>query len=114
MNPGFQYAVVVSLLEIYNERCYDLFAGPPSYQNGAFVPDKRQELQIQYENGRVRVNNLKEVTLPDLESAAGVLRVGLQNRQTAMTAANELSSRSHSVFIIKLVRLDPEVTRITH
>lgn len=43
-----------------------------------------------------------EVRVSTLEEAVGVLRDGARHRMTAATLMNEVSSRSHSIFTLRL------------
>uniref|UniRef100_A0AAR2LA73 Kinesin-like protein n=1 Tax=Pygocentrus nattereri TaxID=42514 RepID=A0AAR2LA73_PYGNA len=50
--------------------------------------------------------DLRWVNVQTPEEASKVLRVGNRNRSAAATKMNQSSSRSHSIFTIKLMRLD--------
>ena len=61
--------------------------------------------------------DLMEVKVESVEEAINLLRVGLHHRHTAETRLNYASSRSHSIFTIKLLRVAqgfkrPKVTRV--
>ncbi len=51
----------------------------------------------------VQVLGLEEFGCADLPSALALLQRGVQNRSTAATLCNKNSSRSHSVFTLKVV-----------
>lgn len=44
----------------------------------------------------------REVRVSTLEEAVGVLRDGAKHRMTAATLMNQASSRSHSIFMLRL------------
>lgn len=48
---------------------------------------------------------LQEVQVDNVEEAMLLLRLGLQHRHVAQTKLNYSSSRSHSIYTIKLIRL---------
>ncbi len=92
-DPGSEFTVKVSFLEIYRETIRDLL-------------DPRNS------NMRVRESATEGVYVEDLTSeyAAGasdileLLAIGTKNRATGSTAMNAASSRSHSVFQIALTQ----------
>jgi 3D (Asp-Asp-Asp) domain-containing protein len=53
----------------------------------------------------VYVKDLTEKPMTGLEDAQNILAAGQKNRQVAQTSLNQDSSRSHSVFTIKLIRV---------
>eukprot|EP00743_Colponemidia_sp_Colp-15_P003013 GILK01003258.1.p1 GENE.GILK01003258.1~~GILK01003258.1.p1 ORF type:complete len:1210 (-),score=339.90 GILK01003258.1:490-4023(-) len=87
----------VSNYEIYNEHVYDLLEEIPA------KPLPRPLLKLKEDSqGRVYVYNLKEVRIRNLIEAESILKQGQMNRASAETALNNLSSRSHMVFTMKL------------
>ncbi|KAG0196846.1 hypothetical protein BGX28_009689 [Mortierella sp. GBA30] len=50
------------------------------------------------------INGLKEIEVRTLDEAFLVLRAGLRQRQAHSTLTNEYSSRSHSIFTIKVLK----------
>eukprot|EP00742_Colponemidia_sp_Colp-10_P006070 GILJ01006495.1.p1 GENE.GILJ01006495.1~~GILJ01006495.1.p1 ORF type:complete len:1156 (-),score=289.92 GILJ01006495.1:2484-5783(-) len=87
----------VSNYEIYNEHVYDLLEEIPA------KPLPRPLLKLKEDaQGRVYVYNLKEVRIRNLVEAESILKQGQMNRASAETALNNLSSRSHMVFTMKL------------
>ena len=53
----------------------------------------------------VVVAGLQEFQVSNVEEAMLLLRLGLQHRHVAHTKLNYNSSRSHSIYTIKLIRL---------
>ena len=94
-------SVVVSFLEIYNEKVLDLLS-----------KDRRVKCEIQAtagDDGEVFVKGLREVEVRGVDDAFALLKVGQAARAKARTALNADSSRSHSVFCVKLVDADGRV-----
>lgn len=85
------YECACTYLEIYNEKIYDLLKGDGEPKG------LRQDLQ----NG-IYVQGLYEATIGNEQDAMEQLRVGGKNRTVGITNMNHESSRSHSVFTIKL------------
>jgi hypothetical protein len=92
--PGTSIFIWATYLEVYNENVYDLL--------GANA-DSRIPMKIKEENGNVVVKGLREIQIRSLKEAQKILQYGQANRQTAETNVNLDSSRSHSIFNIRLV-----------
>jgi len=95
---GVDWTVWVTYMEIYNENVYDLLDQPPSAKN-----EPRKQCKLKEHNGQIHVKGLRELQVRSAEEARQVLRYGAKHRQVAETMSNDVSSRSHSVFNIKLV-----------
>jgi len=88
--------VHVSMMEIYMERLRDLLN-----------PDGGAELRIVEDRLRgVTVHGLSEFVVSSFEQALEVFRCGQRQRAVATTGMNDRSSRSHSIFVIKVERND--------
>ena len=102
------YSVFVSYVEIYNNYVYDLLE---ETQYDPIVGYKQpQSRNLREDSGRnMYVNGVTEVEVKSTEEAYEVLAKGQKRRTVAHTALNTESSRSHSVFNIRLVQapLDP-------
>ncbi|XP_062376652.1 kinesin-like protein KIF20A [Sardina pilchardus] len=97
-----QFCVWVAFYEIYNEQVYDLL-----HLNNSSKTKKRPSLRVcDDSNGNSYVRDLKWVNIHNSDEACRVLRVGNKNRSAASTKMNQSSSRSHSIFTIKLLRID--------
>ncbi|XP_069800415.1 kinesin-like protein KIFC1 isoform X2 [Dendropsophus ebraccatus] len=95
-SKGWQYKFKASFLEIYNETLRDLLVNRP---------DKKQEYDIRKvssSSNEVYVTNLRYVDVSSVEEVHELLRVAKTNRSVAKTALNDRSSRSHSVFQLKI------------
>lgn len=100
---GADYTVRVSFLEIYQENLEDLLDPVPVAGPGkAAAGGKKLRLLEDIKKG-VQVLGLEEVSCSDPTATIGLLQKGVQNRSTAATLCNKNSSRSHSVFTMKIV-----------
>ncbi|NXP96349.1 KIF23 protein, partial [Passerina amoena] len=111
------YGVFVSYIEIYNNYIYDLLEEAPCepikpkwnncntpVRNGDFVPPQSKILR-EDQNHNMYVMGCTEVEVKSTEEAFEVFwRAGQKKRRIANTQLNRESSRSHSVFIIKLAQ----------
>ncbi|XP_078508846.1 kinesin-like protein KIF20A isoform X2 [Lissotriton helveticus] len=94
-----QFSIWVSFFEIYNEFIYDLLDSGPN--NG-----KRQSLRLcEDKNGSPYVKDLNWINVCDADEAWRILRVGRKNQSFASTHLNQSSSRSHSIFSIRILHL---------
>ena len=104
-DANYKYAVVVNYLEIYNELIYDLL----SDFSGSKIDPQREALDLKMDTkGRIGVRGLRDVTVTSYDQAINILKQGRQNRQVAETKLNTDSSRSHSIFTIKLCTVPKE------
>ena len=93
--------VLVSFLEIYNDKLRDLL----TKERG----DKAGRCELHncgadgVENGEVYVKGLREVEVSNRHEAMALLKQGQRLRQKAKTELNADSSRSHAVFTLKLL-----------
>ncbi|KAK7880603.1 hypothetical protein WMY93_032754 [Mugilogobius chulae] len=111
------YSVFVSYIEIYNNYIYDLLeeasedlikpkwnaGGTPVRQNTDFIPPQSKLLREDF-NHNMYVAGCVEMEVKSAEEAFQVFWKGQKRRKVANTRLNRESSRSHSVFIIKLVQ----------
>uniref|UniRef100_A0A672GF60 Kinesin-like protein n=1 Tax=Salarias fasciatus TaxID=181472 RepID=A0A672GF60_SALFA len=117
------YSVFVSYVEIYNNYIYDLLeetqedaikpkwngGGTPVRPNTEFIPPQSRILR-EDQNHNMYVAGCMEVEVKSAEEAFQVFWRGQKKRKVANTRLNRESSRSHSVFVIKLAQapLDAE------
>lgn len=87
-----EYSVKVSFLQLYNEELKDLLA-PES---------KKLRLMEDPKRGGIYCQNLLEVTTTTAGQVFELLETGVKNRITSETLMNENSSRSHSIFTIRI------------
>lgn len=95
---SWTYTMEGSFVEVYNEELHDLLT--PGRET-----DSRKRLEIRHDDARKQtaVLNCKSVALDSPDKVEAMLREAQSNRSVAATKANERSSRSHSVFILRLV-----------
>uniref|UniRef100_A0A3B4A063 Kinesin motor domain-containing protein n=1 Tax=Periophthalmus magnuspinnatus TaxID=409849 RepID=A0A3B4A063_9GOBI len=96
------YSVFVSYIEIYNNGIYDLLEEAP------FDPIRPKPLQSKLlredQNNNMYVAGCTEVEVKSTEEAFKVLWKGQKKRTTSDTPLNHGSSRSHTVFTLKLAQ----------
>uniref|UniRef100_UPI00398E8863 kinesin-like protein KIF23 isoform X3 n=1 Tax=Pristiophorus japonicus TaxID=55135 RepID=UPI00398E8863 len=110
------YSLFVSYIEIYNNYLYDLLEEiPPDpikpkwnsnntpVRNIEFIPPQSKILR-EDSNHNMYVAGCTEVEVKSTEEAFEVFWKGQKKRRVANTTLNRESSRSHSVFIIKLAQ----------
>eukprot|EP00064_Thunnus_orientalis_P008308 superscaffoldBa00000979_g8331 len=105
LEAGVQFSIWVSFYEIYNEFLYDLLDAAPSMQ-----PRKRVTLRLSDDKqGNPYVKDLNWIQVRSAEEAWRILRAGRRNQSFASTHLNQNSSRSHSIFSIRVLHVRPEV-----
>ncbi|XP_060709019.1 kinesin-like protein KIF23 isoform X5 [Hemiscyllium ocellatum] len=108
------YSLFVSYIEIYNNYLYDLLEEIPHdpikpkwnstpVRNAEFIPPQSKILR-EDSNHNMYVSGCTEVEVKSTEEAFEVFWKGQKKRRIANTTLNRESSRSHSVFIIKLAQ----------
>uniref|UniRef100_A0AAQ6ABU2 Kinesin-like protein n=1 Tax=Amphiprion ocellaris TaxID=80972 RepID=A0AAQ6ABU2_AMPOC len=106
LEEGVQFSIWVSFYEIYNEFLYDLLDASPSLQ-----PRKRATLRLSDDKqGNPYVKDLTWIQVRSAEEAWKVLRAGRRNQSFASTHLNQNSSRSHSIFSIRVLHVHPEAS----
>lgn len=99
VNEDNQYSVFVTYVEVYNNSVFDLLEdGPPI--------TKTLTSKIIREDGahNMYVHGVTEVEIKSSEDAFDAFYLGLKRKRMAHTSLNAESSRSHSVFTIRLVQ----------
>ncbi|KAI9357195.1 P-loop containing nucleoside triphosphate hydrolase protein [Pilaira anomala] len=104
---GWEYQMEGQFLEIYNESIHDLLGDASRY--GQIKHDIHHE-----KNGRTTVSDMTSVKLDSPSKVKMMLRKASQNRATGATNLNERSSRSHSVFTLKLTGQNSLTREETH
>lgn len=96
-DENLEFAVKVSMCEIYNEKIKDL-------QN-----PKQDNLKIHEEKSKgVYIQDITETYCADESEVYGVMKRGNGNRAVTSTNMNAESSRSHSLFILTLIQRNVE------
>ncbi|KAI8052929.1 kinesin motor domain-containing protein [Syncephalis plumigaleata] len=106
VDERYRYSVWVSFAEIYTEKAYDLL-------NTTEAPNaKRKNLIITHcpATGAKYMHGLREVHVRSIEEAYAILELGQRNRTVFSTLLNQTSSRSHSIFTVKLLKIPIDVT----
>ncbi|XP_007557438.1 kinesin-like protein KIF20A [Poecilia formosa] len=106
LEEGVQFSIWVSFYEIYNEFLYDLLDASPSQQ-----PRKRVTLRLSDDKqGNPYVKDLTWIQIRSAEEAWRILKAGRRNQSFASTHLNQNSSRSHSIFSIRVLHVHPEAS----
>jgi kinesin family protein 1/kinesin family protein 3/17 len=102
-HPSKRFLVICSFFEIYNEVIRDLLDNNPAAKKN------KGGLQVK-EHGAlgIYVAGLQEIVVDNKEKVVDLMALGHGNRTVASTQMNSESSRSHSVFTIKLHQKDAE------
>ncbi|NWX58331.1 KI20A protein, partial [Promerops cafer] len=104
MHQRTQASVWISFCEIYNEYVYDLLNILSTSKT-----QRRRVLRIcEDQGGNFYIKDLKWINVQSTEEACRLLKIGNKNRSFACTRMNEQSSRSHSIFSIRLLKLTDE------
>ncbi|XP_063304800.1 kinesin-like protein KIF23 isoform X5 [Pelobates fuscus] len=96
------YSVFVSYIEIYNNYIYDLLEETPIDPIKPKPPQSKNLREDQ--NHNMYIAGCTEVEVKSTEEAFDVFWKGQKKRRIANTQLNRESSRSHSVFMIKLAQ----------
>ncbi|XP_070608446.1 kinesin-like protein KIF20B isoform X2 [Erythrolamprus reginae] len=101
-----KYSLWVSFCEIYNECIYDLLL--------PISNDKRRKMLrlAQDVKGYSYVKDLQWIQVSNSEEAYKLMKVGLRHQRHGSTKLNANSSRSHSIFTLKMLKIDSETTRV--
>jgi hypothetical protein len=94
-DSGWTYELKASFLEIYNESVRDLLCSPEQCGN-------RQYKISMGENGRAEVSDLEWEAVQDVEDLERIIDTAGKNKTTAKTDMNERSSRSHTIFSLRI------------
>uniref|UniRef100_A0A8D2AQA3 Kinesin family member 20B n=1 Tax=Sciurus vulgaris TaxID=55149 RepID=A0A8D2AQA3_SCIVU len=108
MDNNTKFSVWVSFFEIYNECIYDLFVPVSSKFQ------KRKMLRLSQDvKGYSFIKDLQWIQVSDSKEAYRLLKLGIKHQSVAFTKLNNASSRSHSIFTIRILQIeDPEMSRV--
>lgn len=93
---GWKYTMEGSFIEVYNETLNDLLGKAEEWEK------KKHEIRHDAAKGKTTVTDVAMVQLDSPSKVNSILEDANRNRRVAATKANSRSSRSHSVFILKL------------
>ncbi|CAG0899272.1 unnamed protein product [Darwinula stevensoni] len=99
---GWSYTIQVSYLEIYNEKIQDLLA--PSWNTTT-------KYELRHIDNETYVTNLTKEVIQTEEHLLSLVKLAQKHRAVAETECNEYSSRSHSVFILKLNGINTDLNK---
>lgn len=94
---GWKYSMEGSFVEVYNENLNDLLGKADE------IDKKKHEIRHDMQKCKTAITDVTIVELDTPNKVENILRRASANRSVAATNANERSSRSHSVFILKLI-----------
>jgi kinesin family member C1 len=94
---GWTYSMEGSFVEVYNEEIHDLLGNPKEFDK------KKHEIRHDEQKKQTTITGLKTVPLDSPDTVESILKQAATNRSVAATKSNERSSRSHSIFILKLL-----------
>eukprot|EP00076_Gallus_gallus_P027298 XP_015150505.2 carboxy-terminal kinesin 2-like [Gallus gallus] len=92
---GWQYRFSASFLEIYNESLRDLLGARPEC-------GELEIRRVSSASEELHVPNLRRVPVASEDEVLQLLQTATANRSVARTALNDHSSRSHSIFQLRI------------
>ncbi|XP_036903213.1 kinesin-like protein KIF20B isoform X4 [Sturnira hondurensis] len=109
---NIKFSLWVSFFEIYNECIYDLFVPVSSKFQ------KRKMLRLSQDvKGYSFIKDLQWIQVSDSKEAYRLLKLGIKHQSVAFTKLNNASSRSHSIFTIRILQIEdsemPRVVRVS-
>lgn len=97
-----EYAILVSMYEVYNDRIFDLLSHPRNLKDIRRRPLLFKSTELSPD--RKVVAGLHKIVCGNYEEALMVLETGLMERRVAGTGSNSVSSRSHGFFCVEAKR----------
>ncbi|KAL8728374.1 MAG: hypothetical protein Q9166_005418 [cf. Caloplaca sp. 2 TL-2023] len=95
-----EYAILVSMYEVYNDRIFDLLSHPRNLKDLRRRPLLFKPTEASPD--RKVVAGLRKIVCGSYEEALMVLETGLMERRVAGTGSNSVSSRSHGFFCVEV------------
>jgi len=99
------YSVFVTYVEIYNNFVYDLLDESPIEMSKIGKTGLQAKMLREDASKNAYVNCVNEIEVESPEDAFEAFQRGQRRRRMAHTALNTESSRSHSIFNIRLVQV---------
>ncbi|XP_075314054.1 uncharacterized protein LOC142374309 isoform X2 [Odontesthes bonariensis] len=101
VSSNVRFSVWVSFCEIYKENIHDLLEQVPSGHQ------RRTALRLSQDvRGNSFIKDLRWVQVSSSEEAYRVMKIGKRNQSFSCTKLNQLSSRSHSIFSVRILRVE--------
>ncbi|GJM88790.1 hypothetical protein PR202_ga05355 [Eleusine coracana subsp. coracana] len=88
---GTWCCVDISYYEVYMERCYDLLE-----------PKAKEIMALEDKDGNLQLKGLCWTPVQSMEEFEELYSIGVQRRKVAHTGLNDVSSRSHAVFSVRV------------
>ncbi|XP_055005962.1 kinesin-like protein KIF20A isoform X3 [Boleophthalmus pectinirostris] len=101
VDDSVKFSVWVSFCEIYNDNIHDLLEHVPHGHQKRTVLRLSQDVK-----GNSFIKDLRWVQVNSSDEAYRVMKIGKKNQSISATRLNQLSSRSHSIFSIRLMKID--------
>ncbi|XP_024151133.1 kinesin-like protein KIF20A isoform X2 [Oryzias melastigma] len=101
VSSNLRFSVWVSFCEIYNESIHDLLEQVPAIHQRRTVLRLSQDVK-----GNSFIKDLRWIQVNSSEEAYRIMKIGKKNQSFSSTRLNYLSSRSHSIFSIRILRVD--------
>ncbi|KAL8841214.1 MAG: hypothetical protein Q9170_001003 [Blastenia crenularia] len=95
-----EYAILVSMYEVYNDRIFDLLSHPRNLKDLRRRPLLFKPTEASPD--RKVVAGLRKIVCGSYDEALMVLETGLMERRVAGTGSNSVSSRSHGFFCVEV------------
>lgn len=97
---GVDCSFKLTVLEIYNERVFDLLVDP---RTAAERRKNKDDLAIKFDaQSGVRVDGVTHITVDSVENVIDIIELAGRNRCIGVTSANEHSSRSHLIVTLTM------------
>lgn len=110
VSDEYRYAVYVSIVEIYNDRVFDLLdTNSSTGVNAKPTPRRALPIKIDQSNGKVYLSNAKKLFASDKIEAFKTIEEGLSRRIMHSTGSNMTSSRSHAFITIEIKKINSKV-----
>jgi len=97
---GYKFNPSFSAIEIYNEELRDMLISE-------FSENSESTISLSSTKEGTEIKGLIEKQVNSIEDIINLIKIASSNRKTGKTAMNERSSRSHSIYRIKLIGEKP-------
>ncbi|XP_062234457.1 kinesin-like protein KIF20B [Platichthys flesus] len=101
VDSNIRFSVWVSFCEIYNDNIHDLLEQVPGGHHKRTVLRLSQDVK-----GNSFIKDLRWVQVSSSEEAYRVMKIGKKNQSFSSTKLNQASSRSHSIFSVRILKVE--------